>query len=153
MKIREGFVSNSSSASYIIKIPNITLDELYKTLIRECWPDFDKEYFIRELKKREETALKYIGDEHMSVYWKKSSEKYTEMKQRDEKEGLSSTDLAKMILEYNGITVNEESGCVEIHTMTTLHNSFVEGLHDIAKEILLIYLSLGFKVTLDVDHD
>ena len=48
MKIRQGFVSNSSSASFVVGIPNKDRDQVLRMLYEQFENDLFGKYYLRE---------------------------------------------------------------------------------------------------------
>jgi len=189
MKIRNGFVSNSSSASYIIKIYDTTLEDFCNKFANEySFSFFNLEEFEKSINERlmEERARLDAEYEELSkvnssisienaddkwfishlkkniTYFTDTLEKIKELK--DKPEQISDTkridyrEIMDFILEHNRIGVWERESVetnkkyVEVADTTTMHNSFVEGMNDITKEMIFYFMSNGKKVTLDIDR-
>jgi len=155
MKIREGFVSNSSSASYIVKIHGVTLAELWNKLAPEySYGLFCKDSFVHKLIK---TIAKFKerknGDSDFAKYYEGEIDKLEEYLETLKAEDLPFEKFLQIFNEYNHISINECFKGVELKCDTSMHNSFDEGMSDIVQEIMFYMMSLDYKVTLEVDHD
>lgn len=161
MKLRSGFVSNSSSASYIVKF-NMNLGDF----LEEVFGAFEFEYFSiqehiyflkQEIKKFEQAKKKIIdsGDEKkkklLSVLY--SKDKLDLMKSKLKfLESVGTLDSytdqeCKFVPERNdvmkwmlsnlfGVRVHEEFEKVILNSWTAMHNS-ISDLPDIIKDILV----------------
>lgn len=140
MKIRNGFVSNSSSASYIIEIHGIELDTFLETLDREySWLKFNKDDIEKEVKEqyKKTKALVNSGGRFYGLGegWLKEAE---ERKQRVET-AKTRTEFVQTVLWLRGIRITEKDTSIELYGYTSMHNSF-EDMPDLLREIILYFL-------------
>ena len=166
MKIRSGFVSNSSSASYIIKIHNTSFEEFSENLMNEYgWYTFNPEYLKKEILADIDRQLEYVDKQAvfynninktnpLSDYWTERIDKCKEFLKELENP-LNNKELIKLGLEYNGIklAIAEDINLIQMHDFTVMHNSFDEGMTPLVKEITFYFMSLGKKVELDCERD
>lgn len=145
MKLRQGFVSNSSSSSYIVSLNGVS----FKKLIEILQPDFqcdllnkkivlkDITQWISKFTEYKETSMKSEGT-MVSVYDRHIT------KLLDFKKRLETTDdiidIARIILEYNMIEVEETYDYLKLSYTTSMHNDFDSGMHEMLKEIILYLL-------------
>ena len=162
MKIRTGFVSNSSSSSYIVKI-HVPYNEFVDFLgARHKW-----DYFCLEnIKNKIDFQIKELEESH-----KKSLEEYKDRSEwlfkcyddrlkylndfKKETSELTEDNFDKiveLVLKYNDITedtIETDSGenIVILSYFTSMHNDFNDGMNDLLKEIVLGFLfDTNYKV-------
>ena len=159
MKIRNGFVSNSSSSSYMVDI-DVGFDQFAKTVLAEySWSFFS----LKEIRKFYEERLRWADRERMSLCEDlKTATEHKEFFQRSVErinnkiegfqgmlsklvEGNDYVGSPEMITEYlwkKGIMIGEkyDGKKTSFICSTSMHNDFMEGLPDIAKEIILYYM-------------
>ena len=154
MKIREGFVSNSSSSSYIVKIhdsledfasrlipdysySSINLESISKKIDKRI--DELKVNREREKEKEEEECrvnIFKLYDEHISEL---EGLKKECCKILDDDE-YRDVDRVKFALKYNNIKIEEKDKCIELNYFTPMHNSFRDGMNGLLKEIVLFFM-------------
>ena len=157
MKIREGFVSNSSSASYIVKIH--TSWEDFSTIIKDeiYWSFCDVNSLKTEIQNSITKEKEFLNKdatlfEPLTEYWEESLAKQEEMLKELDKE-MTPEDMIKWVLKYNGMGFIEKPDMIELSGFTSMHNSYVEGMQDLLKEIVLCFLARGKKVELIAERD
>jgi len=148
MKTRNGFVSNSSSSSYIVKIKDISFNDFCERLqVDYSWNEFNLKMTCGMIKRR----IKDINKLRKQKKYKHlfdSYDKHKETLEALEKEGLKilmvdDIDFVKavaFILEYNDIKCVEVDGDVQLDYFTSMHNCFDEGIGGLFKEILLFFM-------------
>jgi len=146
MKIRQGFVSNSSSASYIVDIQNIEEKEFFDVVQGMYCGGyvFDSEYIVEQLQQIIEEAKSEIREKNtpMTVYYIDKVKRFRALK----KEALrisSNKNMIKFGLKINGITYNYKDSVITLSSWTSMHNSFNDGPSDVLKEIILTFLFNG----------
>ena len=167
MKTRIGFVSNSSSASYIVRVKDITEDEFCRRLFEEySWTHFSKKKMTRELKKRLKQQRKCAEDyiisspeaEGLNKIFKKQASDYIDRLEGLQKE-LSEIDedkkLVEFTLKYCGIhTTIMTDGGIEMLYFTSMHNDYHDGTNELLREIILFFMfETDRKVECEVNHD
>jgi len=158
MKVRAGFVSNSSSASYYVTLRG-SPKEVLDTIAENCnWPYLQTNIVLEQLKNRLESNQKRLDkiandtDTYL-IYSKAEIEKNIEylkeqivkvneiIKQRDA--GLSydygKEEIAKIAFELNYIKFEEEDDQVVLESTTIMHNNYVEGMPEFLQDIVLYY--------------
>jgi hypothetical protein len=147
MKMRLGFISNSSSSSYIVEIRGISEEDFLNKLFNEySWNYFDKSVIEKDL-------LKSIKNNKTS---KRKSEKFPPQKPFSDmydrwikdsendfarfKDTKTNEDLARFILEHNGITIKSDKENVELYAWTSMHNDFNDGMSQLLREIVLFFM-------------
>jgi len=169
MKTRLGFVSNSSSASYYVRLKGSRTEAL-QTITSECsWPYFQKDAIvatidekIKSLKSRldyfdrvSETFLMGTKDDTEKRIQELENIKlkvkaiFEERGKRWKKMNLdkiekSMNDLADELLDIvfklNFIKIDKETEEEFAFSSTTImHNNYVEGMPDLLKDIVLYY--------------
>jgi len=171
MKIRNGFVSNSSSSSYIVQLRGISMDDFYRELQSEYgWHIFDVNSILKDVRKNKGRVKKYIEehsqreldnenpkvtilDEHFSKMYRERLEKLEEVETQLKEANY--TEVIDIVLEYYGITVTEVEGGIDMEYFTCMHNSFTEGMSEVLQEIVMYFLfdtSHTIKCTRDGDE-
>lgn len=141
MKIRTSFVSNSSSASYVIKIDNITMGRFLDILEEEySWSHFEMSSIEEEISDsyRQVQNLTKVGGTFHDL--KDSWIKCETEKQERLKEIKSSRDLVSFVLWLRDIRVSQGKNCVILSHWTSMHNNYVQGMNDLMKEIILLFV-------------
>lgn len=154
MKIRIGFVGNSSSASFSLKI-NTDLKSLIKLLENDYYDNFGdisfsdkkssllnllKQFIIKEITSKR-NSLSNMEDLFTNDFLLSITEK--EIEELEERlnnlEKLSKMELYKEIFNIlYCISINEFKGYIELNWHTTMLNDYSSSIPDIIKEILLI---------------
>ena len=140
MKIRNGFVSNSSSSSYIVKIKNLDFEELANCMASEY--SYDDFFSLEQVKEKLDETIKSLSDGEHSEWYKHHLEQLNELKV--ELDAINPEDsfekILRVMLKYYQIGVKETNNAVELSCFTSMHNSFNEGMSDVLKEIMLYFL-------------
>jgi len=145
MKIRTGFVSNSSSSSYIVTIKNTSMDEFRRFMMEGVYSidDLDMPY-LREKIEEELRGIRECERAHSCLYLSnfrkdrliKILDKINQLCVSEDKSEYSPVDIA---LEYSEINIKEEDGNIVLEDYTSMHNNFVEGMNKLMQEIVLSY--------------
>lgn len=171
MKIRLGFVSNSSSASYTISI-GINKNDFYRGLLsdKSAYTFFSVSSFINELEecikvikegiKEDKLNIKLGKDRGLMNFCLDSNQNYlktlkaTLVRVKKIKNPERDKRIIKEILAYHHIRLNDSlEGSVVLQYHTTMHNSYVEALPDDLKEIILYFMfEHSAKMKMNVDH-
>jgi len=167
MKTRKGFVSNSSSASFIVGV-DTSIDEFLDELYYEFnWSHFKVEEFQKELEKEIEFNEKYLEKFEKDLLTESEDSKFltnsaiTQNKLRNEclkrlvesLSKLSPRQLTTVILNHNRIMVcARKNGKCELSGWTVMYNSVADApefLHTI-----VFWLALtGRKHKVTVERD
>ena len=150
MKIRSSFVSNSSSASYII-----TINKEKSEFVMECLREYAHSYFYEKdfaalIEKRISAALQeqeYAKESADDEYkgWKIQEATTTLAAYRDYKSRLEACDhdltrVFDLLMEHKGIEVEEVFDKTLIKGKTDMHNS-MDDMPDFMKDVALYYLA------------
>jgi len=153
MKKRQGFVSNSSSASYTLTV-NTDEEDFFDALVEHVtWPYRDsienklKEY-INHVKSRLKEKNPILSKDHQLVQMNNYQHSL------DKLETADSVERMKIILSfYNIMWSYNKDGNIELSESTSMHNNFEEGVSKLMKEIILAFIfETDIKVSGDVEH-
>lgn len=137
MKKRLGFISNSSSSSYIVSI-RVDPEDFYNILWSEySWDLFGKKAIMEKLEKRIKDNGEYSNLPSFHDWNKELKRKIEELQNIDPNDKVK---MIKFALDYNGIKIREDDDEVELEYFTSMHNDFNEGVNDLLKEIILFFL-------------
>jgi hypothetical protein len=138
MKIRTGFVSNSSSASYTIKL-DICREDFIEGILNALQYPWSSDFEDRLKKDIEESPEK--NDPLFSSFYISHKKKAQEFMDRLNKCKEEGSPRVLVMLDYYGIkTEFKRKNRVEVSGWTSMHNNFNEGMPDILKEILLYFM-------------
>jgi len=164
MKKRKGFVSNSSSASYIVEIRDIKEDDFAGLLGCEySWDGFNLDSVrnriakrveeLEELQKTENNTKTH--DKYLGFFYREQLEDYKKLKEISlQVNDDDSLEVIKFILEYNDIKYKAVDGDIELDYFTSMHNDYVDGMSDLLKEIVLFFMfETDYKIKCKVDKD
>jgi hypothetical protein len=163
MKTRNGFVSNSSSASYIVKIKDINFEEFCERIMREYqWYELNMKQTLGKIKKRiyqlhESSKASKVRDKQeeptdqwYARYMKELEALFEEGSKIDEDNII---DVVKFILEYNDIKLSLVTNGIELDYFTSMHNCYNEGVSDLLKEIVLFFsFETDYEIKFEVEH-
>jgi len=175
MKTRNGFVSNSSSSSYIVTIKNCSWEDFIYEMKREVdvwWmseviqtvdkkkghlEDSQKRRLSNDGLSKNPEANKAL-DSYQDRYEKELAEQIAEgevliKKYNDTKTVIKNSeelfkideDAIKFLFNVNGIKYSVNEKDVVLESFTSMHNSFVEGVTPLLQEIILYYCFEGSK--------
>ena len=145
MKKRIGFVSNSSSSSYVVNIRDIDSEKFYDLLWSEySWDLFSKKEIMEKLEDRIEKNGENSNFHSFHDWNKEIKREVEELQNIDPDDKLS---MIKFVLDYNGIKIKEDEDEIELEYFTAMHNYFNTGMNDMLKEIILFFsFDTDFKV-------
>lgn len=150
MKVRTGFVSNSSSASYIIKVL-APKEEIISLLICEYgWVYFHKEEFVKMVTKKikdhernDDEKIKYLSDlgQTFKETMAKQRKEYREKLQGYIDRNLSDDEvLFTTVLESKNIKCRQIDDNTVFESETSMHNDYNSGVANLLKEFLLLFM-------------
>jgi hypothetical protein len=163
MKLRNGFVSNSSSASYIVRIHDVNIMDFCESIAQEFQYDyFEPESLIERFTDRRKDIM---GNELMGKHFRRETEQLTTLIARlealKEDSGLGGyqyvqpdAELVTDILnQYYRIQTKFYNGDIILTGDSSMHNSICD-VPDLLKSICMYYL-FEIKKTLEckVEHD
>jgi hypothetical protein len=151
MKIRSGFVSNSSSSSFVVQIcvpTSVFVDNLLNDDDFCLRDKFNKAVFKEYLKERLQELERSIEEDkrlkkhplfkHLADSCKGEVKEIGEVLKVFD--SLTDLQLLVMVLKYNGIKMRKHNKeYVELYHWTSMHNYFIESLPDLLKEIMFYY--------------
>ena len=165
MKIRLGFVSNSSSASYYVKIQGISLEDFLGTLLGEySWKYFSKRDLDERLEERINLEEEYLAEntklkkktplpEFFTTQRKNHLEELKTKRQVLNNLNENTIDLIKFGLEDYNITYSEGEDGVTLTDWTSMHNDYND-MNNLLKEITLYFLfETTHKIIAKMEHD
>ena len=156
MKIRLGFVSNSSSASYYVTLRD-SWDRVSLAIKENChWPYFEENDImlkINDATKIIQERLSYLSNhtdswlcgskEQLELRIKKledTKSRIIDITNTTEKALSLQKELVEIILKLNNIELSEvHSDYVVLFSDTVMHNSYEQGMPELLKEIVLFY--------------
>lgn len=161
MKIRTGFVSNSSSASFVLRV-----DMPLKDFAEEYSEEFcfsKKENFRSKLKKDkaelEKSLKQYESDKDLEkktflkFFIDNSKERLTVLdKKLQDIEFLSETDTIIDFIDYKGASVEDKGYCIKFTGDTGMYNGF-EDVPEIMRNILAMCAYKNIRCYLEVLED
>ena len=167
MKIRKGFVSNSSSASFVVKVDK-SIDEFLDELYNEFeWTNFRVDRFkivVEADIKRNEGYIEDFKKDMKNDKWQhltKSSIEQCELQNKGLRlllEGLpklSKRNLVTTILNHNHVSIGaSRNGKCELSGWTVMYNSASDApefLHMIVFYLALTYPCKNYEVTVERD--
>ena len=165
MKIRNGFVSNSSSASYIVTLnkPFESMDALLLDVYDSCWPaiaESEDDYFARqelwERREGEVTRTTILTSPFDSfVQERPPRERVTTVDQRSRyiDNEANRIEAMRRVMDYEGIEIRPLlTQKWQLVYYTSMHNSFHDMSH-LLKDIFLEYLIHGGGCDLKFESD
>ena len=158
MKKRNGFVSNSSSASYTVKIWDVNFEDFAHGLLG----DYGFCGFLSY-----ETALGQINqllekyeEEDELVHMEDCKKRWMENLNADKdaiQKAVDDDDMVERVralLRYHKLNFTEGERCLTFGSFTPMHNDYVEGVNEALQEILMYAMfERHYKVECDVDFD
>lgn len=140
MKTRQGFVSNSSSASFIICIPSTDRDSIITNLFKQFEHDYFGKYYIKEaIQKRHSFFEKRLTE---------ATEEYQKLSKIPKEERLSGTSNNYDPLEWKESNLK---GCQNAYDQENKHLKDLEEIDDASEKELvefgLRYYGIGFSPT------
>jgi hypothetical protein len=165
MKIRNGFVSNSSSASFIVTIFDTTIDEVCSNISEHfMYNHFSKTALIEKIKNQINNYNKnheLLND--YNNYWIEKVRNYEEIlniiKQDINKnntstfESLNENLALRVLKEFYGVIVLQDENKVILSTFTSMYNDITE-IPEILKDIVVYYNFVNNKkITCEIEND
>lgn len=164
MKIRLGFVSNSSSSSFILRV-DMSKDNFIEEFRKEFY-NSNKNLFMTELtneiKELEETISKYQKelesvsekDEKQSSFTKfcidRDTNKLSMLKNTLENlSGMTENDATIEQINHKGARIEDKGHCIKLHGFTSMYNSF-EDVPEIMRDILAMCAYKNIHCDLEV---
>lgn len=161
MKTRHGFVSNSSSSSYVVQI-GTSYENFMEHLRSEYkWEWFSKGSIRGAIRKRLKKMKRMLEDDKGDLRLRPDEEFHKRSVEQLEKyvsdlEELIDQvnaidnweDLIKFVFDYWEINVDQVDGGVVLRYYTSMHNDYNDGMIPIMRELVLHFLfDTHYKVT------
>lgn len=173
MKIRNGFVSNSSSASYTVEVRDIGEQDFFGRLQAEySWSALNLqgtqnriEAMIKECEKHIEECeenersdkdedRKGLTTHLLSLHRGRLSQVKNLLEESLALDEDDFAEVAKFILKFRGISYKEDDGDIELEYFTSMHNDYCDSMGELMQEIALFFMfETDYKVKCRVDHD
>jgi hypothetical protein len=147
MKLRNGFVSNSSSASYTIFI-DAPLEDFADLLAQYLYSEMESGNLIDLAKKRLQQYVEYDSTDTRKKEHLEQLIKFVD-------ENGSAQEKLQLAFELNGVKVETTPTGFSLYSYTTMHNNYMEGIPDILKEIVMLlnFEIKDIKMSCKVEHD
>jgi len=165
MKTRQGFVSNSSSSSYIIRLDKVSFNDLIDLLQKDyAWDWLNKKQIVGKISDQIVQEKKWLDEYNeaevgpdldliRTTMMKTCNDRIIRLKDVEEK--LNSADniytASLIIFGHLGIGVHDiaptdfYSGGLELTYFTSMHNDYITGVEEFLQEIIL-YLLFETKI-------
>jgi len=159
MKIRAGFVSNSSSASYTVVL-NETIESFLEVIMNDCqdsymWTDYatkqiknDLKFIDRKLKIASQytgrpffDSIKCLEKRRKDLQKKLKIVQDIRTKTREERRcpnASESRQLFDITSELSNVELEDRGSMVKLTSKTSMHNSY-DDMPDLLREIVLFY--------------
>ena len=153
MKIRNCFVSNSSSASYIVKIyhvnTNAVIDVIYGHLEIDTYIEKVDESLVEWTKYMNE-EVSFARDDMCKRRVLILSELQTKLKDKN----IDNREKIIALMEHCGVSIVEHEHYTALESFTSMHNDVGSSMSEMMKEIVVI-LSFETKFNLEciIDED
>jgi hypothetical protein len=163
MKIRQGFVSNSSSASFVVTVYNTNWEQFLEYLNSNFgFSIFDKRRFKEEVNQKIEqykNFLKQQREEKKDILWKSDTNFYKVQIEQLEKiakniDNLSFAELVDQVFSFNKISTTRTEGTnvVELSSWTIMYNN-AEDMEPLMKNLIANMLLDNRKIKVEVISD
>jgi len=160
VKTRQGFVSNSSSSSYVVRLNDVSFNYLIDQLQKDyAWDWLNKEQVAGKIRDQIAQGKKCLDEYNeaevdpdldciRTIMMKTCDTRIAQLKILEEK--LNSADniyeAALIIFGHLGIGVHDiaptdfYSGGLELTYFTSMHNDYITGVEEFLQEIILFLL-------------
>ena len=164
MKIRQGFVSNSSSASYIVTLnkPFTNEHEFLLEIYESCWcaiSENEEEWFVakanadRRHQEFIDQAITTIENGPFDIFRLEERVERVRVSQNYEENVISKLHIMRYTFEQEGITIKKnDNGKYTLSYFTSMHNSFND-MNSLLKNIYLEFLVYKGGAILEVEDD
>jgi len=153
MKIRTSLVANSSSSSYIVKIPNLSYSQFVAILMENySWSHFNPELIEKTYEELITESSNEIKNASIAVgqLYKKRIEHYRKFIEKI-KNFNDVEELIRTVFDESRIGLEEEQSGISLRYETLMHNDFDTGMSSLLKEIVLC-LCFDYKFKIDFER-
>jgi len=156
MKIRYGFVSNSSSASYIVVINDLKMKDFLHIASEAFSMELHgiERYLLEKIRDTEESLQKQ--DEKNDYFYNSIKSSLLKLKKYLElvKKTKSVQSKIKIYLDMNRFHYTKKNKDLILTSSTTIHNDYNSGINDKFKELLLyLMFETDYKITCTIEND
>lgn len=150
MKTRKGFVSNSSSASFVVHIDMEPISFLQDLIGHFDFSFLDKKGFINTIKEDIIKFEEYIKQAKDNKPWTSDLETHIKIKNKILKRipKMKDLELAEAVLNYNHIFMAKRRNCCELSSHTIMYNNS-EDVPQVLQAIIC-HLAINHKGKYDV---
>jgi len=153
MKMRKGFVSNSSSASYIVNIKGIDFDG-FCDVLNSNYNSFNDYFSLSVLRNKlgqiEANSTRYTEDGNDR--FNKEIKAYRKRINNIDEDDYPS--IVKYAFDFYKMGCEVKKDGVELLDFTSMHNDYDSGMGSLMKEIVLHFLfETDFKVVCKIEDD
>jgi hypothetical protein len=139
MKIRYGFVSNSSSSSYIVKFKNMSFLDFVECVMGADLGWFNEEAIEERISNDIIDLEDRKDDSILGALIQSKIETYRNYLERS-RNIKNDIERVQLVFDLEGIRVEEDNGDLLLNYFTSMHNDFNTGMNDLYKEIIFTFL-------------
>jgi len=153
VKIRTGFVSNSSSASFTVTAYTDLAHVRQMIIEKNYWSFFDRKNFADLIKNKIALYKSRDKDKTIGLYFEEEDMRPSLVALHDRIPTLSNEEFFMEVLKQYYIIVREEKEKVIFTYHTSMFNSFDDSLNPLYKEIICTLVFSNIKTICMVEED